>query len=311
MTDEVDEIVAAWRRERPDLDVEPLQVLSRVSRLAAVLDERRARAFVEHDLRVTSSTCCPCCGAAGAVRADRRRAGRAHPCHLRHDDQPAGRAGAPRPGLAAPRPGGRPAGPGAPDRAGRRRVDAAFAALLDGERELLATLDDPTRARAGRRAAHAAAGDRVRWTDRSWRCAQYRDRNVDRTLRSRPVGTPSIADRTRGGPISAPDAARRAGSRVARPSRRSVASCGSRRSAGSGTPPRCPASATGSACSPRRRSRPTWPTGTRRRTTRSAACWSSGCCRRSCSARSPARSPTASTGAGRWSSRTSSASCCS
>ena len=44
--------------------------------------------------------------------------------------------------------------------------------------------------------------------------------------------------------------------------------------------PRCPASATGSACSPRPRWPPRWPTATRRRTTRSAACWSSGCCRR-------------------------------
>lgn len=34
LTDEVDELVAGWRSERPDLDVEPLQVLSRVSRLA-------------------------------------------------------------------------------------------------------------------------------------------------------------------------------------------------------------------------------------------------------------------------------------
>jgi DNA-binding MarR family transcriptional regulator len=49
--DEVDEIVAAWRRERPDLDVEPLEVLSRVSRLAAVLDERRADAFVGHGVQ--------------------------------------------------------------------------------------------------------------------------------------------------------------------------------------------------------------------------------------------------------------------
>jgi DNA-binding MarR family transcriptional regulator len=32
--DEVDRIVAAWQRERPDLDVAPLQVLSRVTRLA-------------------------------------------------------------------------------------------------------------------------------------------------------------------------------------------------------------------------------------------------------------------------------------
>src|ERR1700760_4586109 len=52
MSDEVDEIVAAWRHERPDLDVSPLQVLSRVSRLAAVLDERRANAFVEHGLQL-------------------------------------------------------------------------------------------------------------------------------------------------------------------------------------------------------------------------------------------------------------------
>lgn len=51
MQDEVDEIVAAWRRERPDLDVDPLQVLSRISRLAAVLDERRAEAFVGHGLQ--------------------------------------------------------------------------------------------------------------------------------------------------------------------------------------------------------------------------------------------------------------------
>jgi DNA-binding MarR family transcriptional regulator len=51
MADEVDEIVAAWRRERPDLDVEPLHVLSRISRLAAVLDERRSDAFVGHALQ--------------------------------------------------------------------------------------------------------------------------------------------------------------------------------------------------------------------------------------------------------------------
>jgi DNA-binding MarR family transcriptional regulator len=49
--DEVDEIVAAWRRERPDLDVEPLQVLSRLDRLAGVLGDRRAAIFARHDLR--------------------------------------------------------------------------------------------------------------------------------------------------------------------------------------------------------------------------------------------------------------------
>jgi DNA-binding MarR family transcriptional regulator len=46
--DDVDEIVAAWRRERPDLDVSPLEVLSRVSRLARRLDLARGRAFSEH-----------------------------------------------------------------------------------------------------------------------------------------------------------------------------------------------------------------------------------------------------------------------
>jgi DNA-binding MarR family transcriptional regulator len=49
--DEVDEIVAAWQRERPDLDVEPLQVMSRLDRLADVLGERRAAIFARHDLR--------------------------------------------------------------------------------------------------------------------------------------------------------------------------------------------------------------------------------------------------------------------
>src|SRR3954469_3024026 len=46
--DDVDEIVAAWRRERPDLDVSPLEVLSRVSRLARPLDLARGSAFSEH-----------------------------------------------------------------------------------------------------------------------------------------------------------------------------------------------------------------------------------------------------------------------
>src|SRR6478609_6748542 len=49
--DEVDGIVAAWRHERPDLDVEPLQVLSRLDRLADVLGELRVAIFARHDLR--------------------------------------------------------------------------------------------------------------------------------------------------------------------------------------------------------------------------------------------------------------------
>ncbi len=48
--DEVDDLVAAWHSERPDLDVAPLQVLSRVSRLARHLDRARRAAFTEHGL---------------------------------------------------------------------------------------------------------------------------------------------------------------------------------------------------------------------------------------------------------------------
>jgi DNA-binding MarR family transcriptional regulator len=48
--DDVDELVAAWRRERPDLDVSPLEVLSRVTRLARHLDRARSQAFSGHDL---------------------------------------------------------------------------------------------------------------------------------------------------------------------------------------------------------------------------------------------------------------------
>jgi DNA-binding MarR family transcriptional regulator len=48
--DDVDRIVVAWQRERPDLDVSPLHVLSRVSRLARRLDLDRAQAFARHSL---------------------------------------------------------------------------------------------------------------------------------------------------------------------------------------------------------------------------------------------------------------------
>ena len=49
-SDDVDAIVAAWSRERPDLDVEPLQVLSRITRLAHHVDLARATAFARHAL---------------------------------------------------------------------------------------------------------------------------------------------------------------------------------------------------------------------------------------------------------------------
>lgn len=48
--DEVDQLVAAWKRERPDMDVWPMHILSRVSRLSMHLDQARRRAFAKHGL---------------------------------------------------------------------------------------------------------------------------------------------------------------------------------------------------------------------------------------------------------------------
>ena len=50
LKDEVDDLVAAWQAERPDLDVRPMQVLSRITRLARHLDRERRAAFAAHDL---------------------------------------------------------------------------------------------------------------------------------------------------------------------------------------------------------------------------------------------------------------------
>jgi DNA-binding MarR family transcriptional regulator len=146
MQDEVDEIVASWRRERPDLDVAPLEVMSRISRLAAVLDERRSAAFVEHGLQahefdvlaalrrsgepfeltagelsalthVTSGTM--------TSRLDRLTARR---FVSRHPDPDDGRLVRVR--LTA---------------VGRRHLDEAFTALVASERELLAALGETER----------------------------------------------------------------------------------------------------------------------------------------------------------------------
>jgi DNA-binding MarR family transcriptional regulator len=43
--DEVDRLIAAWKRERPDLDLAPLSVLSRITRIARHLDIARRDAF--------------------------------------------------------------------------------------------------------------------------------------------------------------------------------------------------------------------------------------------------------------------------
>lgn len=145
MSDEVDRIVTAWERERPDLDVSPLLVLSRVSRLARHLDLARRAAFSEHGLEPWSFD----------VLSALRRTGRPYqltPGQLvtqtlvtsgtmtnRIDRLAAA-------GLVErhPDPGDRRGVLVRLTELGVERVDAALADLLSRERNLLATLDDQT-----------------------------------------------------------------------------------------------------------------------------------------------------------------------
>jgi DNA-binding MarR family transcriptional regulator len=50
MRDEVDELVDAWARQRADLDLAPVAVFSRISRLARHLDLARRQAFTSHGI---------------------------------------------------------------------------------------------------------------------------------------------------------------------------------------------------------------------------------------------------------------------
>jgi DNA-binding MarR family transcriptional regulator len=50
MRDEVDELIEAWARERDDLDLAPVAVFSRISRLARHLDLARRDAFTRHGI---------------------------------------------------------------------------------------------------------------------------------------------------------------------------------------------------------------------------------------------------------------------
>ena len=50
MRDEVDDLVEAWEREREDLDLAPVAVFSRISRLARHLDLARRQAFTAHGI---------------------------------------------------------------------------------------------------------------------------------------------------------------------------------------------------------------------------------------------------------------------
>lgn len=50
MRDDVDDLSEAWARERPDLDLEPVAIFSRIDRLARKLSRVRAQAFAAYDI---------------------------------------------------------------------------------------------------------------------------------------------------------------------------------------------------------------------------------------------------------------------
>jgi DNA-binding MarR family transcriptional regulator len=144
--DDVDRIVDAWHRERPDLDVEPLHILSRVSRLARRLDLDRVQAFARHQLE----------GWEFDVLSALRRAG--HPYELspgRLIRQTLVTSGTmtnrvdrlERRGLVSrsPDPSDRRGVIVRLTPTGQQTVDAAMADLLDRERDLLAELSGAER----------------------------------------------------------------------------------------------------------------------------------------------------------------------
>jgi DNA-binding MarR family transcriptional regulator len=141
--DEVDQIVDAWRRERGDLDLAPVEVFSRIGRLARRLDLARREAFTQHRIEPWEFD----------VLAALRRAGRPYQLSpgalLRETLVTSGTMTnrvdrLERRGLVVRSPDPR-------DRRGvlvgltadgKRTVDAAFEALLDRERVLLAELGE-------------------------------------------------------------------------------------------------------------------------------------------------------------------------
>jgi DNA-binding MarR family transcriptional regulator len=142
--DEVDELLDAWARERDDLDLGPVAVFSRISRLGHHVDRARRASFTAHDIEPWEFDVLAALRRAGAPyelspgrllretlvtsgtmtnRVDRLAA---RGLVERHPD-PSDRRGV----LVRLTPEGKEA------------VDGAFTALLDAERELLADLPAP------------------------------------------------------------------------------------------------------------------------------------------------------------------------
>ena len=139
--DEVDRIVEAWLRERPDLDFSPLQVLSRVGRLAKHLDRARRAAFTASGLDSWEFDVLSALRRAGApYQLSPKALLQQTLVPQRHHDQPHRPARRPRLVSGAPT---RNDGRGilvVMTTAGQTRVDAAISQLVDAEAELLGNL---------------------------------------------------------------------------------------------------------------------------------------------------------------------------
>ncbi|NYI45949.1 DNA-binding MarR family transcriptional regulator [Nocardioides aromaticivorans] len=143
MRDEVDDLVEAWARERDDLDLGPVAVFSRISRLAHHVDRARRQAFTAHDIESWEFD----------VLAALRRAGRPYelsPGRLLRETLVTSGTMTNRVDRLATR-GLVERHPDPSDRRGvlvrltpegKEAVDGAFAALLDAERDLLTGLSE-------------------------------------------------------------------------------------------------------------------------------------------------------------------------
>ncbi|MEJ5913461.1 MarR family winged helix-turn-helix transcriptional regulator [Pseudokineococcus sp. 1T1Z-3] len=54
MSDHVDDVLAQWARQRPDLDTTPMAVLGRLSRLTRLVEARQQATFARHGLDAPS-----------------------------------------------------------------------------------------------------------------------------------------------------------------------------------------------------------------------------------------------------------------
>ncbi len=146
MRDEVDDLVEAWARERGDLDLGPVEIFSRISRLARHLDRARRQAFTAHEIEPWEFD----------VLAALRRAGRPYelsPGRLLRETMVTSGTMTNRVDRLAARglvsrddhPGDRRGVLVRLTEQGRKTVDAALADLLDAERVMLDGLSDTDR----------------------------------------------------------------------------------------------------------------------------------------------------------------------